>query len=125
MTTTPIAVRIFCSYSDQDEKYVDQLKGYLGSLQGQGPVEVMDYGSIEADQEWEKSARSQNLETSDIILLLISPDYLASDFIYQKEMELALERHKQGEARVIPIITRPTDWTDTPVGKLEALPSDA
>lgn len=66
----------------------------------------------------------EHLNTSQIILLLISPDFIASDYCYDKEMNRALERHEVGEARVIPVILRPVDWTKAPFSKLKALPTD-
>ena len=59
-----------------------------------------------------------------IILLLISSDFIASDYCYSIEMQRALERHEKGEARVIPIILRSIDWKNSPFGKLQALPKD-
>jgi hypothetical protein len=59
------------------------------------------------------------------VLLLISPDFINSDFCYRREMRAALRRHAKGLARVIPIILRPVDWTGTPIGRLLATPRDA
>ncbi len=59
------------------------------------------------------------------MLLLVSPAFIASDYIWDKEMARAMERHEAGEARVIPIIVRPADWHEAPFGKLQALPRDA
>jgi internalin A len=63
-----------------------------------------------------------NLEEADIILLLVSADFIASDYCYDIEMKRALERHESGEARVIPIIVRDVSWQSAPFGKLQALP---
>ena len=68
---------------------------------------------------------SEHLFTVDIILLLLSPDFLASNYCYSVEMGEALERHKHGDTRVIPIIIRPTFWVNAPFGKLQALPQNA
>ena len=65
-----------------------------------------------------------HLETASIILLLVSPDFLASDYCYDIEMQRALERHKSGEARVVPIILRPCDWQHSPLKDLQCLPRD-
>jgi hypothetical protein len=65
-----------------------------------------------------------HLETAHLILLLISANFLASEYCYAKEMNRAMRRHAMGQARVIPIILRPADWHDTPFGKLNALPKD-
>ena len=64
------------------------------------------------------------MNTAQIILLLVSPDFMASDYCYGIEMQRALERHDRGEARVIPIILRPVYWQGL-LGKLQALPTDA
>lgn len=64
------------------------------------------------------------METSDIIVLLISPDFIASDYCYEKEMRRALERHDKGESILIPVIVRPSDWERSPFSKLQALPTD-
>lgn len=81
-------------------------------------------------QEWEKEIQN-HLNTAQIILLLISPDFIASEYCYGTEMKHALERHKRGEARVIPVILRPVSaWERVPpgdiqIGQLQALPKDA
>jgi hypothetical protein len=67
----------------------------------------------------------QHLRDANIILLLVSPDFIASDYCYSEEMYQAVRRHEQGTAIVVPIILRPVDWTSSPLGKLQALPPDA
>jgi internalin A len=62
----------------------------------------------------------KHLTTSDIVLLLVSPNFMNSDYCYSIEMQKALERHEQGEARVIPVILRPVNWQEMPFGKLQA-----
>ena len=64
----------------------------------------------------------KNIEDSDLILLLISADFIASDYCYDREMNLAIQRHNQGSARVIPVIIREVKWDMAPFGKLQALP---
>jgi hypothetical protein len=71
-----------------------------------------------------KEAIDRNLQEADVILLLISADFLASDYCFDIEMKNALDRHAVGEALVIPVILRPVDWHATPFGKLQALPKD-
>lgn len=79
---------------------------------------------ISAGAEWEREI-SEQLNTAQIILLLISPDFMYSEYCYGVEMMRAMERHEAGEARVIPIIIRPTSWHRAPFGKLRALPTNA
>ena len=64
----------------------------------------------------------QHLESADLILPLISPDFLASDYCYDIEMGPAIERHKQGSARTIPILLRPVHWHTMPFAHLQVLP---
>lgn len=78
---------------------------------------------ISAGTEW-KDQIDARLDSADLILLLVSPDFLASDYCYDVELQRALERHIAGEARVIPIIVRPVDWHEAPFAKLQALPRD-
>jgi hypothetical protein len=78
---------------------------------------------IGAGQEW-RGEIDRHLESSQLILLLISPEFLNSDYCYDHEMKRALERHEAGDARVIPIILRPVDWQGAPIGKLQALPKN-
>jgi len=80
--------------------------------------------NISAGTEWKESI-DQNLENADIILLLVSADFLASDYCYENEMKRAMKLHQEGSTRVIPIILRACDWSSAPFAKLQALPKDA
>ena len=66
----------------------------------------------------------EHFKDADIIVLLISADFLRSNYCYEIEMENALERHRAGAARVVPIILRDVDWHSAPFGELRALPKD-
>jgi len=79
---------------------------------------------IGAGTEW-KEQIDKHIELARIILLLISSDFLASDYCYDIELERAMQRHEKKEVRVIPVILRACDWHDAPFGKLQALPNDA
>src|SRR5260370_32199793 len=70
-------------------------------------------------------AIDEHLEHASVMLLLISADFLASDYCYGIEMQRALERHQANEARVIPILLRPVDWDKAPFARLQALPTGA
>src|SRR5258706_10760237 len=78
---------------------------------------------VKAGVEWAAEIK-EHLNTAQIILLLVSPDFIDSDYCYSVEMERAMERHERGEAHVIPVILRPALWEGTPFGKLLALPTD-
>ena len=79
---------------------------------------------IGAGQEW-AGAIDEHLNSADFVLLLVSADFLASDYCYDLEMTRALERHDAGDACVIPVILRSVDWRGAPFAKLQALPRDA
>jgi internalin A len=115
------AVRLFYSYSHKDEILRNELETHLKLLQRQGLLETWHDRKIEAGEEW-KQKIDDNLERADIILLLVSSDFIASDYCYEKEMGRALERHTQGEARVVPVIVRDINWRNAPFARLQALP---
>jgi hypothetical protein len=115
--------KIFFSYSHADENLRDQLERQLSVLRRQGVIEVWHDRRIGAGQELNTEI-DRNLEDADIILLLVSADFLASDYCYEREMMRALERHREGSAIVIPVILRACPWHDAPFGKLMATPTD-
>jgi TIR domain len=117
------AIRIFCCYARKDEQRMRRLQDHLQPQQRQGIVHIWHDRDINAGAEWEKEIKEQ-LNAAQIILFLVSADFMASDYCYSKEMKRALERHRRGEVRAIPIILRPTDWEKTPLGKLQALPKN-
>jgi hypothetical protein len=114
---------IFISYTHEDEPLRQQLEIHLSLMRRQGLV-VDWHDRLIAPGTKRTEEINTHLEAASIILLLISPDFLASDYCYEIEMQRALERHKTGEARVIPIILRPVDWCDAPFGSLQCLPRD-
>ncbi|ODH01568.1 hypothetical protein A4S05_28455 [Nostoc sp. KVJ20] len=118
------AVKVFFSYSHKDEALRDELATHLSMMKRQGVIEAWHDREISAGSEW-ANAIDDNLEIADIILLLVSANFLASDYCFDKEMTRAMERHETREARVIPIILKPSDWNGAPFGKLQALPKNA
>lgn len=120
-TAEPVPLELFYSYSHKDKKLRDKLDNHLSLLQRQGFINEWHDRMIEAGDDWE-SEIDEHLESAHLILLLVSDDFIASDYCYSIEMNRALERHGQEEARVIPVILRPVDWESSPLGKLQALP---
>ncbi|MEH2217536.1 MULTISPECIES: toll/interleukin-1 receptor domain-containing protein [unclassified Nostoc] len=114
---------IFFSYSHRDETLRDELEIHLAMLKKQGFIETWHDRRITAGEEFDK-AISKNLEEADIILLLVSSDFLASNYCYDIEMQRAMEKHEQGESHIIPVILRPCDWRSAPFGKLLVMPTD-
>jgi hypothetical protein len=104
-----------------DEALRDQVETQLALLKRQGIIETWHDRRIGAGEEF-AGAIEQHVETDDIILLLVSADFIASDYCYDIEMKRAMERHAAGEAIVIPVILRACDWHGAPFGKLNATP---
>ena len=93
-------------------------------LKHQGAITTWHDRGIGAGEEFDKVING-HINADDIILLLVSPDFLASKYCYEREISRAMERHEAGEAIVIPVILRPCDWQGAPFGKLQAAPTDA
>lgn len=116
-------VKVFFSYSHRDEEYRNELETHLAMLKRQGLVEAWHDRRIGAGEEIHGEI-SENLESADVVLLLVSPYFLNSDYCYDVEMTRALKRHDLGEARVIPVVLHPCDWRAAPFGRLRATPPD-
>lgn len=114
---------LFFSYSHVDEALRNQLEVHLTALKRQGLIGTWHDRRIKAGTPV-SPAIDRNLDASQIILLLVSSDFIASDYCYDREMARAMERHEKGEARVIPVILRPCAWQDLPFGRLLAAPRD-
>ncbi len=119
-----MSFEVFISYSHKDKALRDELAKHLINLKRQGFISDWFDGEISPGTEWEKQIL-EHLNTAQIILLLISVDFMASDFCYDIEMQQAIARHDKNQARVIPIILRPIDWEGAPFAKLKVLPTDA
>ena len=119
-----MSIKIFCSYAHEDEALLNKLKAQLRPLEREGLIELWHDRDISAGTEWEHEIDAR-LAAADIILLLVSPDFMNSNYCYGIEMKQAIDRHNAGEARVIPILLRPTDWQGAPFDKLQALPTNA
>ncbi len=115
--------KVFFSYSHADEALRDELEKQLAILKRQKIIEVWHDRRLSAGDEFDQVI-SDHIQNDDIILLLVSPDFLNSDYCYDKEMEMAMTRHNKGDATVIPVILRCCDWKSTSFGKLLATPPD-
>lgn len=120
----PKPVEIFLSYAHEDEALKKKLVTHLSILQRTRGTFLWHDRDIKAGDDW-ATAIDDHLKTADIILLLISAYFLASNYCYSIEMEAAMERHKLGQAKVVPIILRPVELEDTPFMRLQALPQGA
>ena len=116
-------VEVFYSYSHKDEVLRDELEKHLSILRRQSVITGWHDRKITAGTEW-KGQIDEHLNAAKVILLLISPDFLASDYCYDVELKRALWRHSRRLAKVVPVILRACDWKIAPISKLQALPTD-
>jgi tetratricopeptide (TPR) repeat protein len=115
---------IFYSYAHTDEHLRDKLASHLNSLERQGLISAWHDRKIIPGTDWAKTI-DIHLNESSIILLLVSPNFINSNYCYGIEMQRAIERHDANEARVIPILLRPVHWQGTPIARFQVLPTNA
>lgn len=114
---------LFISYSHADEELKNQFVKHLNPLKKMGLISEWNDRKLIAGDKWAQEI-SKNLESADIIILLISIVFINSKYCYDIELERALERHEASEAFVVPVILRSCMWQHTPFAKLQALPKD-
>jgi len=114
---------VFFSYAHRDKWLRDRLEAHLSNLKYRGLITTWYDREIGAGEEWARQIDIY-LNKAHIILLLISADFMASQYCYSVEMKQALERHERREADVIPILLRPVLYTDAPFAKLQMLPTN-
>lgn len=114
---------IFISYAHADEALKDRLEIHLKILKRQGLIQAWHDREILPGNDF-RLAIEAALDMSDLILLLVSPDFLNSDYCYDIELQRALGRQKGGQATILPVILRPCEWRVTPFGHLLATPRD-
>lgn len=116
-------VDLFYSYAHEDEKLRDELDGHLALLRRKGVIRPWHDRSIVAGQKWDEAIDAQ-LSTADLILLLVSMDFLNSDYIWGKELASAVARAERGDASVVPVLLRAVDIEGAPFAHLQGLPTD-
>jgi CheY-like chemotaxis protein len=116
-------VDVFCSYSHRDEDLRQELVTHLALLQRRNVIRLWHDRALRPGDEWRSEIANQ-LQQADLILLLVSADFVASDFVYREELQPAIARHRAKDARCVPIIIRATDWKHPPLSELQALPTD-
>ena len=115
--------RMFISYAHADEKLQKSIETHLSALKRRDLIEVWHDRRLTAGEHVDDRI-GEELARADLVMLLVSASFINSNYCYSKEMEHALQRHRSGECRVIPVIIRPCAWTDTPLGELLAVPTD-
>lgn len=123
MSTGTEPIRVFYSYAREDQDLRETLEKHLRPLKRRRVITDWHDRLITAGSEWAKEI-DEHLESADLILLLISPDFMASDYCHDVELKRAMARHDAGEARVVPVILRPARWQGFSFSKLQALPRD-
>ena len=117
-----LPVKAFISYSSKDQQYMtDELLPALAPLRRLNKLQVWYDRTIDAGADWEKEIMD-NLAEADIVLCLVSCDFINSDFCYRREFEAALEDHKKDKKTVVPIRLRECDWDDLPLAKIQGRP---
>lgn len=116
-------LEVFCCSAHEDQEMLVILTKYLSPLQKLGQIAIWSVIDLNPFVGWDKELH-QHLESAGLILLLISPDFLASDYCYDVLMKRAMERHKQGSAVVLPLLLRPTYWKNMPFAQLRMLPNN-
>jgi tetratricopeptide (TPR) repeat protein len=117
-----MTMNVFLSYASRDEPLRDELAAYLGNLRWQGVITDWHERNISLGKEWLKEI-DPYLDAAQIILLLVSPNFVNSDYCYSLEMKHAIQRHETRQTCLIPVILRPVDWEDTPFAGFPALPA--
>src|SRR5438128_6212574 len=121
MSIPPTPIKVFYSCADTDVPLLEQLERHLSILQYEGLISLPHKRRIVAGADWQVE-QDRHLNSAWLILLLISPDFLNSDYLYRVELQRAMKRHKDKEAHVIPILLRSCDWEGAPFEKLQVLP---
>ena len=116
-------VDLFYSYAHEDEPLRDELDGHLALLRRKGVIRPWHDRGIVPGQQWDEAIDAQ-LTRADLILLLVSKDFLNSDYIWGKELAVAIARAERGDASVVPVLLRAVDIEDAPFAKLQGLPTD-
>lgn len=116
-------MKTFISYSHRDQAILERLHTHLAMLRRGGLLSDWFDRDILAGQDIDKEIAG-HLSASGLFLAIVSPDFLHSNYCYEKEMTIALARHRDGDLLVVPIIAEPCEWTESPLGQLKALPKD-
>ncbi|MBE3663052.1 toll-Interleukin receptor, partial [Vibrio navarrensis] len=116
--------KVFISYSHKDELHREDFGEHLSMMQRNNIIDYWHDRKITPGDDW-KNKIDENLESADIIIFLVSSSFLASDYCYDVEVKRAIERHREGSAKIISIIIRACDWEECEFSQFQAVPKDA
>lgn len=111
---------VFISYAHEDERFRDELRGALTAYERTRTLEIVDDTCIMPGQKWENEILSK-VESADIVILLLSNDFIRSDYCFQKEMQIARERDREGDCTIVPIVVRACAYEKLELGQLQAI----
>jgi len=117
-------VEIFISYSRKDQRFLEELRAHLKIGESSGRIHVWHDGNLAPGVEWEQEIYA-HFCSAQIILLLVSADFFASEYCVKRELPAALQRHQDAGVTVVPVIVRPCDWQRTQLADLQALPKNS
>ena len=123
-TKSEINIKVFISYAHEDRDLRNKLEQHLSALKYSGEITVWQDQEIVPGDHWDSQIKTR-LKEADMILLLVSSSFIASQYCWEEEVKAALDRHKAGTARVVPIILKSVYWKTTPLGPIQALPTEA
>jgi len=116
--------KLFISYAHEDELHLKQLTNRVKGLERQELIESWSDNEILPGMDWDDEIKSQ-LADADVIIFLISPDFIASEYIHKVELKNAVKRHNESEVIIIPVVIRPCDFSSLEIKKFQALPKGA
>ncbi len=116
-------VDLFYSYAHEDNALRDELAGHLKIMERRGVIRPWHDRCLTPGEKWDGKIH-ESLQAADLVLLLISSDFINSDYIWSQELDVAMKRHERGEASVIPVLLRAVDIAGAPFEKLQGLPTD-
>lgn len=123
MTPVKHQVKIFLAHAKENDVARARLDSHLSIMKRSGHIQTWHEGAIKIGSKWDESTR-EAFDSSDIVILIVSVDFIASDYFYDLGVYKAIERHKNGDAHIIPFILDHCAWRDTPLGKIQPFPRD-
>jgi hypothetical protein len=121
-TRPPGGYNVFISYSYADESHKDALKKHLKSTMDNGEIKVWEGRAILPGEDWDNEIKKK-LDEANVILFLVSSDFMNSDYIKEVEIKYAIERYERNEVKIVPVIVRPCDFDSLPLSKHMAVPT--
>jgi AbiTii/TIR domain len=112
--------KVFISYSHKDARFCEELKTHLRPLERAGRVSTWSDKQIEAGTQWLQEITTA-LSKTKVAVMLVTKDFLASDFIHEYELGPLLKTAKQSGVRILWVLVRACNWQSTALKDLQAL----